>query len=57
MQRVWDAMRRFLAAEQGQDLLEYAMLAGLIAVTAIGAITALGQAARGVLWQTIASNF
>jgi pilus assembly protein Flp/PilA len=33
---------RFIREEQGQDLVEYALLAGLISIASIGAITALG---------------
>lgn len=33
---------RFVHEEHGQDLIEYALLAGLIALASIGAITTLG---------------
>ena len=33
---------RFIREEEGQDLIEYALLAALIAVAAIAAITAVG---------------
>ena len=35
---------RFLCDEQGQDLIEYALLAGLISLASVIAITALGTA-------------
>jgi pilus assembly protein Flp/PilA len=38
---------RFVREEQGQDLIEYALLAGLISVASILAITALGTAIQG----------
>jgi Flp pilus assembly pilin Flp len=45
-------------SEDGQDLLEYAMLVGLIAIFALGAVSSVGQSIHTVFWQTIASaNF
>ena len=35
---------RFVREEQGQDLIEYALLAGLISLASVGAITGLGTA-------------
>jgi pilus assembly protein Flp/PilA len=35
-------LARFIREEQGQDLIEYALLAGFIALVSIGAIAALG---------------
>jgi Flp pilus assembly pilin Flp len=45
--------------EDGQDLVEYGMLAALIAVIAIGAVATVGNTINTVFWQTIAiaSNF
>jgi Flp pilus assembly pilin Flp len=57
MQRAWIMLRRFVRAERGQDLLEYAMLSALIAVVAVTAVTTLGNQLRTVLWQTIVNNF
>ena len=37
-------LTRFLAEEDGQDLIEYALLAALIALAAVGGITLLGNA-------------
>ena len=48
-------LRRQLGADCAQDLLEYAMLASLIAIVAVGAITTLGQTIDSVLWQAIAA--
>jgi Flp pilus assembly pilin Flp len=42
--------------EDGQDLLEYAMLCALIALVAIGAVTAVGNQINTVLWQAIAAS-
>jgi len=38
---------RFVREEQGQDLIEYALLAGLISLASVLAITALGTAIQG----------
>jgi pilus assembly protein Flp/PilA len=57
MQRAWSILRRFIRGDHGQDLVEYGMLAALIAVVAVTAITTLGTQIRSVLWDTIASNF
>jgi len=57
MQRTWRMLRRFVRAEHGQDLVEYGMLAALIAVVAVTAVTTFGQHIRNVLWQTIATSF
>jgi len=44
-----------LAADGGQDLLEYALLASLIAIVAFGAVTKVGDTLNTVFWQAIAS--
>jgi Flp pilus assembly pilin Flp len=41
-------------AEEGQDLLEYGLLAALIAVFAIGAVGSVGNIINTVFWRTIA---
>jgi Flp pilus assembly pilin Flp len=46
-------LRRLLQLNEGQDLLEYAMLAALIAVAAVGAVTLLGDHINRVFWQAI----
>ena len=55
-------MNRFVAAvvvglgeQDGQDLIEYAMLCALIAIVAIGAIQTVGNTINTVLWQVIAA--
>ncbi len=57
MRCVTSAIRELVRGESGQDLLEYALLATLIAVVAVGAVTTLGARINSVLWQTIAHNF
>ena len=57
MQRVPTPIRELIRRDEGQDLLEYGLLAVLIAVVAMVAVTTLGQQINAVLWQTIARNF
>jgi Flp pilus assembly pilin Flp len=40
--------------DEGQDLLEYALLVALISLAAIGAVTTVGQTVSGVFWDAIA---
>jgi Flp pilus assembly pilin Flp len=57
MQRMLIAVIRLVRKDEGQDLIEYAMLASLIAVGAIVAVTATGNAIQTILWQPIAASF
>ena len=50
------ALVQSLRHDDGQDLLEYAMLCALIALVAIGAVTAVGNQINTVLWQVIAAS-
>jgi pilus assembly protein Flp/PilA len=36
-------LKRFVREEEGQDLIEYALLAGFISLVAVAAITGVGQ--------------
>jgi len=47
-------IRNWFEAEEGQDLVEYALLVALIALLCIGAITAGGDAIQGV-WDRISA--
>lgn len=49
------AMERLRRGEDGQDLLEYALLAALIAVVALGAVQSMGATVNNVLWSVIAA--
>ena len=51
------ANARFRRSEDGQDLLEYGLLAALIAVFALGAVAALGNTISSVFWTAIANSF
>lgn len=48
---------RLRRSEDGQDLLEYGLLAALIVLFALGGVAAVGQTVNDVFWQTIATNF
>ncbi len=41
--------------DDGQDLLEYGLLVALIAIVALGAVTALGTTITTVFWNAIAA--
>ena len=55
LRRLGDA--RLRREEEGQDLLEYGLLTGLIAVIALGAVGMLGNTINNVFWTAIAGNF
>jgi Flp pilus assembly pilin Flp len=44
-------------SEEGQDLLEYGLLAALIAIVAISAVATVGQTIYTVFWKTIEAAF
>jgi Flp pilus assembly pilin Flp len=50
------AVDRLVWTEDGQDLIEYAMLVVLIAVAAVVAVGSLGTTIYNVFWQTIAGQ-
>ncbi len=56
MQRVLDAVGRLLRSDDGQDLIEYGLVAVLIAVGAFLALSSLGAAVYTVLWEPIVQN-
>jgi Flp pilus assembly pilin Flp len=51
------ANRNRSTSEDGQDLLEYGLLAALIAMVALGAAATLGQTIYSVFWKTIGTSF
>jgi Flp pilus assembly pilin Flp len=57
MNTVLTAVRRLVAKDDGQDLLEYGLLAVLIAVVAMTAITSVGNRVFDVFWRQIANVF
>jgi Flp pilus assembly pilin Flp len=50
------SLNRIIGAEDGQDLLEYAVLAALIAIAAVGAVGLVGNKIYEVLWQNIGAS-
>ena len=57
MHRVLDATARLIVDDEGQDLLEYGLLAVLIAVVAVAGVTKLGETINTVFWEAIARGF
>ncbi len=43
MKKVQQLLAKFMREESGQDLIEYALIAALIALAAIGAMSTLGS--------------
>jgi len=57
MQQVIAVVARLARQRDGQDLLEYGLLAALIAIFAMGAVAAVGKQIYNVFWLQIAQNF
>jgi Flp pilus assembly pilin Flp len=57
MNRMRLVIGRLVVEDEGQDLLEYGLLAVLIAFAAMIAVGSLGAAINVVFWQPIAQNF
>ena len=53
MKRVLVAIGRLARRTDGQDLLEYGLLAALIAVVAMAAVSNVGQAIYTLFWRDI----
>jgi Flp pilus assembly pilin Flp len=54
MVEILTAIGRLALRDEGQDLLEYGLLAALIAIVAVASIGALGNAIFITFWQNIA---
>jgi Flp pilus assembly pilin Flp len=48
-------IRRFRKSEEGQDLLEYGLLAALIALVALASVMQVGTTILNVFWSAIAA--
>lgn len=57
LETTWDGLRRRARAENGQDLVEYGLLAALISMFAIAAVTNLGKLIADTFWGLIARGF
>jgi Flp pilus assembly pilin Flp len=53
MSQVLTAIGRLVIRTDGQDLIEYGLLAALIAIVAIAGISTLGNTIYSVFWQGI----
>ena len=53
MARMMTALERLYTSDTGQDLIEYGLLAALIAVVAMVSVTALGDTIYTVFWKQI----
>jgi Flp pilus assembly pilin Flp len=53
---IGQAIRRAARRDDGQDLLEYALLIALIAMVAIGAVQTVGNTINDVFWEAIANT-
>jgi Flp pilus assembly pilin Flp len=52
MKRIWELVAGFTERSEGQDLIEYGLLAALIAVIAIVAMTTVGTTLNTLFYQT-----
>jgi Flp pilus assembly pilin Flp len=50
-------LRRLVLHDSGQDLIEYGLLMLLIAIIAIGGVTAVGNTINTVFWEYIVDKF
>lgn len=57
MQQVIATVIRLVHRDEAQDLLEYGLLAALIALVAFGAVSSLGNTIYTIFWSQIAQNF
>ena len=55
MTRLAQAVQSFVRRDEGQDLLEYSLLVALIALVAIGAVTAAGGSVTGIFNNIVAA--
>jgi Flp pilus assembly pilin Flp len=53
MAQVLTAIGRLVSGETGQDLIEYGLLAALIAIVAMVSVGALGDTIYNVFWKQI----
>ena len=53
MTRLVTAIERLVCGNEGQDLIEYGLLAALIALVAVAGISAVGGTIYNVFWQGI----
>jgi len=49
-------LRRLRCDDSGQDLIEYALLIGLVALVAVSAVSQVGTTILNVFWSVIAAG-
>ena len=49
-------LKQLVVDTTGQDLIEYALLIGLIALVAVGAVTSVGTTLNNVFWNVISTG-
>ena len=57
LRKISDRIGKLRRRDDGQDLLEYGLLAALVAVVALGAVQTVGNTINTVFWKVIATNF
>jgi Flp pilus assembly pilin Flp len=50
------AIGRLVFRDEGQDLMEYGLLAALIAIVAMASVSVLGQTIYAIFWKNIGSS-
>ena len=53
MAKLITVVRRLVTLDSGQDLIEYGLLAAVIAIAAMVSVTALGDTIYNVFWKQI----
>ena len=53
MNTVFKAVRRLVGRDEGQDLVEYGLLAALIALVAVTGVTSVGKNIYDLFWSKI----
>jgi Flp pilus assembly pilin Flp len=56
MSTVAGLVTAFVRGDDAQDLIEYALLVGLIAIVAVIGVGQVGSAVNSVLWQAVTSG-
>ena len=56
MRTIHNAMRQLVHGEDGQDLIEYALLTALISIVALTGVKAVGSAVLDSFWSVIAQG-
>jgi pilus assembly protein Flp/PilA len=46
--KLFNQLRSFVRDEEGQDLIEYALLVGLVSLVAVGALTLTGKSVNDI---------